>query len=187
MTFPVKDATTPFWRTQLDDLDNHRSTTELPAEADIVIIGAGYSGASVVHHLLEHKSRPLTVVILEAREACSGATGRNGGHLKPDPYYRAASALKKYGRDAAEEVASFEARQVKEIKDLVEREKIDCDFVVTRASDVCLYEDARKDLKRGLDLLNAANVSTASDVFYSGQNTAEGVSLVDRQTLYHAC
>lgn len=175
MAFPVPNSTTPFWRTDLDELDNHRTTSELPPEADIVIIGAGYSGASIVHHLLEQQSKPLSIVILEAREACSGATGRNGGHLKPDPYYRAASALKTHGKDAAEEVASFEARQVKEIKSMVERENIDCDFVVTRASDVCLFEEARADLKSGLELLTAAKVSTASDVFYSDQKTAEGV------------
>lgn len=180
MAFPVPNSTTSFWRTDLDALDTHRSTADLPAEADIVVIGAGYSGASIVHHLLEQQSRsqsqPLTIIILEAREACSGATGRNGGHLKPDPYYRAASALKTHGKEAAEEVASFEARQVKEIKELVEREQIDCDLVVTRASDVCLFEEARADLKSGLELLTAAKVSTASEVFYSGESTAQGVS-----------
>jgi hypothetical protein len=176
MAFPVPNSTTSFWRTQLDALDNHRSTVELPAEADIVIVGAGYSGASIAHHLLEQGSGPKSIVILEAREACSGATGRNGGHLKPDPYYRAASALKTHGKDAAEELASFEARQVKEIKKLVEEENIDCDFVVTRASDVCLYEEARADLKSGLDLLTGATISTASEVCYSSQDSAEGAS-----------
>lgn len=89
---------------------------------------------------------------------------------------RAAGALQKYGKEAAEEVASFEARQVKEIKDLVEKESIDCDFVVTRASDVCLYEDAHQELKRGLEQLTKAGVSTADGVFYSDSRTAEGVS-----------
>lgn len=84
--YPVPNSTTSFWRTNLHSLDNHRSTDAVPSEADIVIIGAGYAGASVAHHLLENeqftKSQP-SIVILEAREACSGATGRNGGHLKP--------------------------------------------------------------------------------------------------------
>ncbi|KAK4505526.1 hypothetical protein PRZ48_003489 [Zasmidium cellare] len=179
MAFPQQKSTLPFWRTQLDPLDTHRSTEKLPSEADIVIIGAGYSGASIVHHLLEKSKASgmsLSIAILEAREACSGATGRNGGHLKPDPYMRAAGALQKYGKEAAEEVASFEARQVKEIKDLVEKENIDCDFVVTRASDVCLYEDANQELKRGLDQLTKAGISTADGVFYSDSRTAEGVS-----------
>lgn len=101
---------------------------------------------------------------------------RSGGHLKPDPYMRAAGALDKYGKDAAEEVASFEACQVKEIKDLVEKENIDCDFVVTRTSDVCLYDEANRDLKAGLENLTKAGVSTADGVFYSDHRTAEGVS-----------
>ncbi|EME47906.1 hypothetical protein DOTSEDRAFT_167338 [Dothistroma septosporum NZE10] len=179
MSFPVANATASFWRTQLHQLDTHRSTKELPSEVDILVIGAGYSGASIVHHLLEQKKasgRDVSIAILEAREACSGATGRNGGHLKPDPYYRAAGALEKHGKEAAEEVASFEARQVKEVQKLVEEENIDCDFVVTRAIDVCLYEAAKRDLKSGLDKLKQAGISTASEVLYSDERSAEGVS-----------
>jgi hypothetical protein len=79
--FPVPNGTEPFWRTQLDHLDSHRTTEALPATADIVVIGAGYAGASTVYHLQEmSKTSPTkpSIVILEAREACSGATGRNG-------------------------------------------------------------------------------------------------------------
>ena len=182
MAVPVPNSTKSFWRSDLHAFDNHRTTEQLPSEADIVIIGAGYAGASIVHHLLEKSSelgRPVSIVILEAREACSGATGRNGGHLKPDPYYRAAGALKTHGREAAEEVASFESRQVQEVQKLVEKENIDCDFVVTRATDVCMYEDARKDLKQGLDALRKANVSTADGVHYSDGRTAQGVRYSD--------
>ena len=48
-----------------------------------------------------------------------------GGHLKPDPYSRAAEALNKHGKEAAEEVASFESRHLKAIADLVKKEDID--------------------------------------------------------------
>lgn len=82
MAFPVPDSTQPYWRTQLHDLDDYRTTEQLPAEADTVVIGAGYAGASIVYHLLEKAKeqgkKVPSIVILEAREACSGATGRNG-------------------------------------------------------------------------------------------------------------
>lgn len=81
MAVPVPNSTLSFWRTELDEIDTHRSTAQLPSEADIVVIGAGYAGASIVHHLLEKAksdSKKPSIVILEAREACSGATGRNG-------------------------------------------------------------------------------------------------------------
>lgn len=180
MSFPVANSTTSFWRGETHPLDDHRTTEKLPSEVDVVIIGAGYAGASIAYHLLEQgrgASKPLSIAILEAREACSGATGRNGGHLKPDPYHRAADALKIYGREAAEEVAAFEARQIGEIKKLVEKENVDCDFVMTRAADVCLFEQAHSELKDGFDRLNAADVSTIQNVFYSDGKTAEGVRL----------
>ena len=98
-----------------------------------------------------------------------------GGHLKPDPYSRAASALETHGRDAAEEVSSFEARHLQAIANLVRNEDIDCDYVLTRATDVCLYDKARDDMKTKYDKLMEEGISSIGDVFYSAQNTAEGV------------
>jgi hypothetical protein len=84
--FPVANAVPSYWRKEVGSIDNHRSTTELPAKADVVVIGAGYVGASVVHHLIEESVRTKralpSILILEAREACSGATGRNGTSSK---------------------------------------------------------------------------------------------------------
>lgn len=80
---PVSDPTPSFWRTELDELDSHRSTSELPSECDIVIIGAGFAGAALSHYIYEDNPFPPSVVILEARQACSGATARNGKLLCP--------------------------------------------------------------------------------------------------------
>lgn len=79
---PVPNSTKPFWRTELDELDSHRSTPNLPAESDIVIIGAGFAGAALTYHLYDDNASPPSITILEAREACSGATGRNGEPLR---------------------------------------------------------------------------------------------------------
>lgn len=82
--FPVPNSTVSFWLTEPDRLADYRSTEELPATSDVVIIGSGISGTSVAYHLQQEsktKSAAPSVTILEAREACSGATGRNGGVL----------------------------------------------------------------------------------------------------------
>lgn len=81
--FPVPDATPSWWRTQLHRLDDYVSSECVPEESDVVVIGAGIAGASVAYHLLQQnkgQKRPR-VTILEARQACSGATGRNGKSL----------------------------------------------------------------------------------------------------------
>lgn len=77
---PATGYTKPFWRTSLHPLDSHQGTPDLPSETDILIIGGGYAGASAAYHLFpENQTSNLPrVVLLEARELCSGATGRNG-------------------------------------------------------------------------------------------------------------
>lgn len=75
---PSPTSTTPFWRTEEHELDTHRSTPELPGECNVLIIGAGFAGAALAHYIYEDNPSPPSVVILEARQACSGATGRNG-------------------------------------------------------------------------------------------------------------
>lgn len=82
---PVDNGMLPFWRSLPHALDNHRSTESLPGRSDIVIVGAGYTGASVAYHILNQmkaKGKPVpSITIVEARQACSGATARNGGYL----------------------------------------------------------------------------------------------------------
>ena len=73
---PTPNSTASFWHSQPSKrLTGHRTTTHLPPKADVVIIGSGISGAFAAHWLKE--SAPATnIVMIEAREACWGATGR---------------------------------------------------------------------------------------------------------------
>jgi hypothetical protein len=101
-----------------------------------------------------------------------------GGHLKPDPYSRAATILKTHGKAVAEHVASFEARQVKEVKNFVEREGIDCDFEETKVVDVCFYEAGRDKVKSDLAHLAEADISTVREVeLCSGTESEEVCAL----------
>lgn len=77
---PPSNATKPFWRSEPHELDSYESTA-LPESCDILIIGGGYAGISAAYHLLcgDTPVDPTTkIVLIEAREACSGATARNG-------------------------------------------------------------------------------------------------------------
>ncbi|KAL2802184.1 FAD dependent oxidoreductase-domain-containing protein [Aspergillus granulosus] len=174
----ASNSITSFWRTQPHPLDSHRSTDTLPEEADIVIIGAGYAGASVTHHILDQAKDGITpsIVILEGRQACSGATGRNGGHLKPDSYNRIATLAEEHGIEAATEVAEFEARHVDVIRDLVEKEKVDCELGITEAVDVQFSESHARKLKDGYDRLVAAGCGPTIRTRYTGAAEAEEFS-----------
>ncbi|KAF5006900.1 hypothetical protein FDECE_6743 [Fusarium decemcellulare] len=52
----------------------------VPSNVDVVVIGTGITAAGVVYSLAEKKPG-LKIAMLEARGICSGATGRNGGHI----------------------------------------------------------------------------------------------------------
>ncbi|EQB51303.1 FAD dependent oxidoreductase [Colletotrichum gloeosporioides Cg-14] len=171
---PVGNSTEPFWRTELHELDSHRSTEHLPAECDVLIIGAGFAGTALAHYIYEDNPSPPSVVILEAREACSGATGR--GQLKPDVYFNIPKYIEKYGVDAAVEVANFEASQVFAVKELVEKEKIDCDFTLTRTCDATLDEGLATATEEAFAKLVESGVANLKDVHYTPRARAEMVS-----------
>ncbi|KAL2872408.1 FAD dependent oxidoreductase-domain-containing protein [Aspergillus lucknowensis] len=175
------NSTTSFWRTNPHALDSYRSTEALPEECDIVVVGAGYAGVSVTHHILELTrseggAAAPSIVILEGRQACSGATGRNGGHLKPDSYNRIATLSDEFGIVAATEVAEFEARHVETLRQIVERENIDCDFTVVDAIDVQISESHARSLKDGYDRLVAAGCGPTRRTKYVGGKEAEAFS-----------
>ncbi|KAJ5173644.1 uncharacterized protein N7500_001575 [Penicillium coprophilum] len=165
---PTAASTQSFWRTQPDPLDNHQSTPELPQEADILIIGGGYVGASAAYRLLaENPQNPSPrVVLVEARELCSGATGRNGGHLRPDIYSATALFTERYGIEAAAEIVRFEISHLKIIEELVRKENIDCDLTFTRSYDMYLNEDQLNKAKAFYDSLVDQKLDFMDDVEY---------------------
>lgn len=73
---PVPNPSKSFWHSEPSEfLLGHRTTKELPKYADVVIVGSGITGASAAKYLAEEHGN-WKVVMLEAREACWGATGR---------------------------------------------------------------------------------------------------------------
>lgn len=85
---PVEDPCLSFWLqgTRSSPLLGHRTTDSLPDTAEVAIIGSGLSGTATAYYLFDGPNPPKSVVMLEAREACDGATGRNGGHCRPDVF-----------------------------------------------------------------------------------------------------
>lgn len=88
VSLPRANPTTSYWQDPPDEIADLRSTADLPDKADIVVIGSGISGAAIAWNLLESSGDGShdgpSVVMLEARQACSGATGRNGKRFWPD-------------------------------------------------------------------------------------------------------
>ncbi|ESK90553.1 fad dependent oxidoreductase [Moniliophthora roreri MCA 2997] len=132
-----------FWLqgTRSSSLLGHRTTPELPSTADIAIIGSGISGAAVAYFLLTGPKPPKSVVMLEAREACHGATGRNGGHCRPDCYRGYKGYKAHFGKEQAMKILQNEMDTLNLVTEVIEKEGIDCDFWRGRSFDVAMDKE----------------------------------------------
>lgn len=158
---PPSNPTVSFWQ-QDPPFPNLVSTASatLPAHADIVIIGSGISGASIAHTILtsrsddnDPKQHSPHVVMLEARNVCSGATGRNGGHIKHSAYVEYAGLKKRFGKTRAKSVLQFGRRHLPTLLELAR---------------------ARKDLEIG----EAREVETV-DIYTDGDTWAKAKGMVE--------
>jgi hypothetical protein len=83
VTLPRANPTTSYWQDPPDpEIADHLGSEQVPEIADTVIIGSGITGSLVAWNLLQSEGHGR-VVMLEARQACSGATGRNGNSHLP--------------------------------------------------------------------------------------------------------
>lgn len=111
---PNANPSISYWQLPpLEGVADHQSA-QLPSEADVVIIGSGISGTSIAWHLLKEANRttPLRIAMLEARQACSGATGRNGGHIRPSSYSEYAGAKEAVAQEEAAKITRLRSAHV---------------------------------------------------------------------------
>ncbi|KAI0136940.1 FAD dependent oxidoreductase-domain-containing protein [Xylariales sp. AK1849] len=150
---PVPNPTQSYWLEDppYPELVNMKSA-ELPDQADIVVIGSGITGAAIARSVLQEcqrKGETRKVVVVEARTLCSGATGRNGGHMKSSPHELFAGLKKTYGAERAAAITRFQLSHVRVLTELCRAEGWDiaeCREVET--TDLYLDEEARENAFR---------------------------------------
>ncbi|EME45451.1 hypothetical protein DOTSEDRAFT_150512 [Dothistroma septosporum NZE10] len=123
---PVQEPTRSYWiEGAASPLRDCRTTGHLPKETDVVIIGSGYSGATIAYWLQKytqnHDEQPR-MVLLEARDLCGAATGRNGGHLRPHAYSRYLPWKERFGAKGALELIEHEVAHLDAFKSLASDE-----------------------------------------------------------------
>lgn len=73
-------------------------------------------------------------------------------------------------------ISNFEISHVQALKDLVEKEQIDCDFTLGRSMDVFLDEAQAVEAKGAYDELKESGLVSLKDVQYTSAKNAEIVS-----------
>ncbi|KKK90713.1 hypothetical protein LCGC14_2720240, partial [marine sediment metagenome] len=117
--------TTPYWweAAPLDDT----AADALPAQADAVVIGAGYTG---LHAALQIARGGRHVVLLEAGALGQGCSTRNGGQISTSVKPGLPELTRRHGAEMARAILADGHGSRAFIQDFVTREGIACDFRV---------------------------------------------------------
>ncbi|KAK8078880.1 hypothetical protein PG994_002687 [Apiospora phragmitis] len=146
VTLPRDNPTRSYWQDPPADIADLRTTVSLPESADVVIVGSGITGAAIAWNLLQNARHenfaPRSIVMLEARQACSGATGRNGGHTKAASYRTFLHHAKEHGIAEAVKVAKLELANIRALHAFAREHNIDCDSHPCQTVDV-VYDAAQ--------------------------------------------
>jgi len=111
------------WLRRPDDLREPLSDS---LQADVVVIGGGYTGLSTA---LALRDEGADVVLLEQDFAGAGASGRNAGHLTPTIGKDLPTLLRLFGRERARALVQLADAAVAHTEETIEKHAIDCAYL----------------------------------------------------------
>ncbi|MBP5856204.1 FAD-binding oxidoreductase [Marivibrio halodurans] len=119
------DQTRPsYYQATCNDTTRH-PRLEGSQKADVVVVGAGYTGLSAALELAE---AGYDVAVVEAETVGYGASGRNGGHVCPDYNKSMAHLTKALGQDGARIAWELGNETTRLVGERVRKYGIDCDL-----------------------------------------------------------
>jgi len=124
---PARNGDISYW---MSDLDPAVVSEPLDGdlEADVVIVGAGYTGLWTAYYLVE-RDPSLSIVVLEERCVGYGASGRNGGWLTNTITGGHEAYAARHGADAVRAFQRELNATVDEVLEVCTREGIEVDAV----------------------------------------------------------
>lgn len=138
---PVDDPCLSFWQQTTRSFPHLRANHDapVPSATKYLIIGSGISGALTAFELIHSAGVPgAAITLLEAREAASGASSRNAGHVRPDAFRGFQVYRRVHGTEQALKIIADERAVLGRVADFVRRHDVPCDFRAATTLDVCL-------------------------------------------------
>jgi len=123
----------PYWWDTLPSAESQKlegrsqkaRDTRVPASADVVIVGAGYTGLAAARQLARVGA---AVVVVEREDVGWGASSRNGGQVLTGMKLDVAALVARFGEIRARELFDVATASIVRLEALIEEEAIDCGY-----------------------------------------------------------
>ena len=132
---------------------------ELPATADIAVVGGGLLGTCAAYWLARAGVR---VAQVEQARIAYGATGRNGGFMGTGTAEGYLGTAARHGRDAARALMALTLDSLALLRQVLEEERIDCDYRECGRVSLALSEAEHAAQARAVAALRADGFTGAS-------------------------
>ena len=141
-------ASPPIWSEY--KIRTYPSLGSTTLEADVAIIGGGFTGLSAAYHLLKMDPKK-TVIVLEADKLGAGASGHTTGMLGPGVGRNLSGLVNRYGAQTAKALYEATIDAVNNVRSLITNEAIDCELQMTGQILVARSAAGRRRLKTQAD------------------------------------
>jgi len=151
---PVSNPLPSYWQHPKSPLAAtiEPSTSHPTQPYDYAIIGSGISGTMIAYNLLTTHPNSR-VILLDAREMCSGATGRNGGHTKAASYRTYLQHKEELGTEEAMRIVRLEWANIVETHRLARELEVECEGTMCNTVDLIYDEETFELGKRSIEQL----------------------------------
>nr|WP_312291825.1 FAD-dependent oxidoreductase [Clostridium chromiireducens] len=140
-----------------------RETLNKNIECDVLVIGAGMAGLLTAYML---SKRGREVVVIDARSTAGGVTKNTTAKITSQHDLIYDSIIKEFGEEGAIQYARANELAIRRYKEIIDSEKIDCDFE---------YKDAY--------LYTLDNIESLEDEYNAAQRSGIDAELVDEVSI----
>lgn len=185
---PVADPCLSYWQQTTRSFPHLNANAETPVPSTptkYLVIGSGISGALTAFELIHSAGVPGSqVLILEAREAASGASGRNAGHVRPDAFRGFQVYRRVHGTEQALKIIANERDVFHRVDEFVKKHDVPCDFNPATTLDVCLTPEFAEFNAQSLKEYQAAGGDVSHIKVYQGDEARKRTGIQETVSAY---
>jgi glycine/D-amino acid oxidase-like deaminating enzyme len=160
----------PYWFDDADEPDSNQTLVRTE-NCDLCVVGGGYTGLWTAL-IAKERDPSRDVVLLDAHEVGSAASGRNGGFMESSLTHGVANGLARF----PDEIATLEElglRNLDEIEAAIRRYDIDCDYERTGVIDVAT------------SFHSPSYLDELRDEYHQLRSMGQRVVWLDREAMHH--